>query len=145
MLTFSLNARIMPLNVAATSVKLAIPPPITRALLRPSGFAVAHCSRKHDCINPYRPPYHRHAHRYRHSSIATVSKIVIHVRGAKYAQKWNVLTKTKELRRNCRSIKKRDSHLSQLLHIAAPHLLWELHCIQHSSQVQKHILNPQPD
>lgn len=33
----------MPLNVAATSVKLAIPPPITRALLRPSGSAVAHC------------------------------------------------------------------------------------------------------
>lgn len=34
----------MPLNVAATSVKLAIPPPITRALLRPSGSAVAHCT-----------------------------------------------------------------------------------------------------
>lgn len=33
----------MPLNVAATSVKLAIPPPITRALLRPSGSEVAHC------------------------------------------------------------------------------------------------------
>lgn len=40
--TFSFKARIMPLNVAATSVKLAIPPPITRALLRPSGSAVAH-------------------------------------------------------------------------------------------------------
>lgn len=33
----------MPLNVAATSVKLAIPPPITRALFLPSGSAVAHC------------------------------------------------------------------------------------------------------
>lgn len=32
----------MPLNVVATSVKLAIPPPTTRALLRPSGLAVAH-------------------------------------------------------------------------------------------------------
>lgn len=42
-LTFSFRARIMPLNVAATSVKLAIPPPITRARFRPSGFEVAHC------------------------------------------------------------------------------------------------------
>ena len=33
----------MPLKVAATSVKLAIPPPITSALVFPSGFAVAHC------------------------------------------------------------------------------------------------------
>lgn len=32
----------MPLKVAATSVKLAMPPPITRALFWPSGFAVAH-------------------------------------------------------------------------------------------------------
>jgi hypothetical protein len=32
----------MPLKVAATSVKLAMPPPITRALFRPSGSAVAH-------------------------------------------------------------------------------------------------------
>lgn len=40
--TFSFNARMIPLNVAATSVKLAIPPPIKRALLWPSGFAVAH-------------------------------------------------------------------------------------------------------
>lgn len=41
--TFSLRARIIPLKVAATSVKLAIPPPIRRALFRPSGSAVAHC------------------------------------------------------------------------------------------------------
>lgn len=41
-ITFSLRALIIPLNVAATSVKLAIPPPIRRALLRPSGVAVAH-------------------------------------------------------------------------------------------------------
>jgi len=33
----------MPLNVAATSVKLAIPPPTTRARFWPSGFEVAHC------------------------------------------------------------------------------------------------------
>lgn len=33
----------MPLNVAATSVKLAMPPPIKRALFWPSGSAVAHC------------------------------------------------------------------------------------------------------
>jgi len=33
----------MPLKVAATSVKLAMPPPITRALFWPSGSAVAHC------------------------------------------------------------------------------------------------------
>lgn len=32
----------IPLKVAATSVKLAMPPPITRALFRPSGSAVAH-------------------------------------------------------------------------------------------------------
>lgn len=32
-LTFSFMARMMPLNVAATSVKLAIPPPTTRARL----------------------------------------------------------------------------------------------------------------
>lgn len=38
-------ARIIPLNVAATSVKLAMPPPTTRALFRPSGLAVAHCRR----------------------------------------------------------------------------------------------------
>jgi len=31
------------LKVEATSVKLEIPPPINRALFRPSGFAVAHC------------------------------------------------------------------------------------------------------
>lgn len=40
--TFSLKARIIPLKVAATSVKLAIPPPMRRALLRPSGSAAAH-------------------------------------------------------------------------------------------------------
>ena len=40
--TFSLKARMMPLNVAATSVKLAMPPPMRRALLRPSGSAVTH-------------------------------------------------------------------------------------------------------
>lgn len=40
--TFSFKARIMPLNVAATSVKFAIPPPITSALFWPSGSAVAH-------------------------------------------------------------------------------------------------------
>nr|GMD09339.1 hypothetical protein RF11_02490 [Ipomoea batatas] len=39
--SFSLRARIIPLKVAATSVKLAMPPPIMRALLRPSGSAVA--------------------------------------------------------------------------------------------------------
>jgi hypothetical protein len=39
-LTFSLRARIMPLKVAATSVKFAIPPPIRSALFRPSGSAV---------------------------------------------------------------------------------------------------------
>jgi hypothetical protein len=32
----------IPLKVAATSVKLAMPPPIRRALLRPSGSEVAH-------------------------------------------------------------------------------------------------------
>jgi hypothetical protein len=32
----------IPLKVAATSVKLAMPPPMRRALLRPSGSAVAH-------------------------------------------------------------------------------------------------------
>jgi hypothetical protein len=42
MYTFSLKARMMPLNVAATSVKLAMPPPMRSALLRPSGSAVAH-------------------------------------------------------------------------------------------------------
>lgn len=30
--------------MAATSVKFAMPPPISRALLRPSGSAVAHCN-----------------------------------------------------------------------------------------------------
>lgn len=30
--------------MAATSVKFAMPPPIRRALLRPSGSAVAHCN-----------------------------------------------------------------------------------------------------
>jgi hypothetical protein len=32
----------MPLKVAATSVKLAMPPPIRSALFLPSGSAVAH-------------------------------------------------------------------------------------------------------
>jgi hypothetical protein len=41
--TFSLKARMMPLKVAATSVKLAIPPPINSALFLPSGLAVTHC------------------------------------------------------------------------------------------------------
>lgn len=38
---FSRIAVMMPLNVAATSVKLAMPPPISRARPRPSGANVA--------------------------------------------------------------------------------------------------------
>lgn len=38
----------MPLKVAATSVKFAIPPPISRALLRPSGSAVAYYERERE-------------------------------------------------------------------------------------------------
>lgn len=41
----------MPLNVAATSVKFAIPPPMRSARLRPSGFAVAHCQSKKGNLN----------------------------------------------------------------------------------------------
>lgn len=51
--TFSFRALMMPLNVVATSVKLAIPPPTTRALLRPSGFAVAHYQKNRFAINQH--------------------------------------------------------------------------------------------
>ena len=46
-LTFSRIALMIPPKVAATSVKLAMPPPTMRALGRPSGLAVAHCDIKY--------------------------------------------------------------------------------------------------
>lgn len=55
--TFSFKARIMPLNVAATSVKFAIPPPITRALFWPSGSAVAHYRKQKWKHQPLHPEY----------------------------------------------------------------------------------------
>lgn len=52
---------IMPLKVAATSVKFAIPPPTRRAFLQPSGFAVAlhmtigadQCPIASRCLHPH--------------------------------------------------------------------------------------------
>lgn len=129
----------MPLNVAATSVKLAMPPPITRARFWPSGSAVAHCR---ETLTLFVEAKENISWR----SLWCIMKMGwLRFQEKLGGHTWRLCLKY--LKFQYFDDKKEDEPLHQLQpwHIARLPLHWVLHCIQHSFQVQKHSQDLQPD